>query len=43
MKKINKVIKECKFRDKYNKDECIIEFNQFNSIFKEINEFPTKF
>lgn len=34
--KINKIVKECKFRDKYNKDKCIIEFNQFNSIFKEI-------
>ena len=34
--KINQLIKECKYKDKYNKGKGTIELKQFNSIFNDI-------
>ena len=34
--KINQIIKECKYKDKYNKGKGTIDLNQFNSIFNDI-------
>ena len=34
--KINQIIKECQYKDKYNKGKGTIDLNQFNSIFKDI-------